>query len=87
MPPEQASSAGPMPQASPAWSGILDALLSPMPGHFAVYRWLPQVWDPGRESFERHRLETFFRAEGWTLVSETEVGDPVAGVFYLFRRR
>ena len=52
----------------------------------AVYRWLPSAWEPGRECLERQRLETFLRAEGWELVWEEPIGDPVAGTFYLFRR-
>lgn len=61
-------------------------LESPCPDHLAVYRWLPRRWEPGRETGERQRLESFLRVEGWELISEEIIGDPVAGTFYLFRR-
>lgn len=78
--------AAPTPVQAPVCSRLCCALSSPRPGFLALYRWLPQVWEPGRESLERQRLEAFLRTEGWALVSEEVIGDPVAGTFYLFRR-
>lgn len=68
-------------------SSILVALSLPRPGHLAVYRWLPEAWEPGRECLERQRLAALLRAEGWEFVREEMIGDPVAGTLYLFRRR
>lgn len=67
-------------------AALCAALSSPRPGHLAVYRWLPLRWEPGHESRERQSLETYLRAQGWTLISEQPIGDPVAGTLCIFRR-
>lgn len=84
-PPEPETDPPSAPEALSTWTEVF-GFVAPRPGQLGLCRWLPQAWDPGQECLERQRLEKFLRAEGWMLVSEVPVGEPVIGSFYFFSR-